>query len=103
MTATPHGTATVTVTINRARHALLTAISWADPAGLGLPLALAQSQADQAGKTEQAGKTDQSGKTGQEAAARAPEVRAPASASSAPSPARSKGRAARRRRSAVRG
>ncbi|WP_328377686.1 hypothetical protein OHB13_17040 [Streptomyces sp. NBC_00440] len=101
MTATPHGTATVTITINRARHALLTAISWADPAGLGLPLALAQSQADQAGKTEQAGKTDQSGKTGQEAAARAPEVRA--SASSAPSPARSKGRAARRRRSAVRG
>ncbi|WP_406348395.1 hypothetical protein OHA44_20365 [Streptomyces sp. NBC_00144] len=95
MTATPHGTATVTITINRARHALLTAISWADPAGLGLPLALAQSQADQAGKT------DQSGKTGQEAAARAPEVRA--SASSAPSPARSKGRAARRRRSAVRG
>ncbi|WP_406154268.1 hypothetical protein OG217_20260 [Streptomyces sp. NBC_01023] len=99
MTETPHGTATITVTINRARHALLTAVSWADPAGLGLPLALAQSQADRSGRAGKTGKTDQT-------AARAPEVRASTSAStstSTTSPARSKGRAARRRRSAVRG
>ncbi|WP_405561826.1 hypothetical protein [Streptomyces sp. NBC_01180] len=98
MTATPHGTATpaptatITVTINRARHALLTAVSWADPAGLGLPLALAQSQADQTGKAGQPGQPGQDGNADQ-TAARAPEVRA----------STSKGRAARRRRSAVRG
>ncbi|MET9530819.1 hypothetical protein ABZY02_09625 [Streptomyces sp. NPDC006649] len=73
---------TVNVTVNRARHALLTAVSWTDPADLGLPLALAQSQADRGGA----------------AAVRAPEVRAAAT-----SAAGSKGRAARRRRSAVRG
>ncbi|WP_405779270.1 hypothetical protein [Streptomyces sp. NBC_00859] len=103
MTASPHGSATITVTVNRARHALLTAVSWADPAGLGLPLALAQSQADLAERTVPAEDTRRSGHTTQaegtgRTAARAPEVRAPA-----PAPARSEGRAARRRRSAVRG
>ncbi|MEV6796170.1 hypothetical protein AB0M87_30165 [Streptomyces sp. NPDC051320] len=63
------------VTVNRARHALLTAVSWADPADLGLPFALAQAEAGRA-------------------PARAPEIR------SAPA---AKGRAARRRRAAVRG
>ncbi|WP_328538016.1 hypothetical protein [Streptomyces sp. NBC_00344] len=68
-------TASLHVTVNRARHALLTTVSWADPADLGLPFALAQSEAGRA-------------------PVRAPEVRSTTAA---------KGRAARRRRSAVRG
>ncbi|MCX4549948.1 hypothetical protein OG709_16505 [Streptomyces sp. NBC_01267] len=75
MTSALHSTAvTLTVTVNRARHALLTSVSWADPADLGLPFAFARSEAERA-------------------ATRAPEVRTAVPA---------KGRAARRSRSAVR-
>ncbi|MEV0092156.1 hypothetical protein [Streptomyces sp. NPDC050738] len=68
------------ITVNRARHALLTAVSWQDPAGLGLPFALAQDAADRT-------------------PGRAPEVRTAAAAA----PTTAAKRAARRRALTVRG